>query len=58
MEYGFYFLSIYPIVGALIILPIWIREKIKRRNEITTDKPVHHDLNEIEIHGPVAIGHL
>ena len=58
MEYGFYFLSIYPIVGSLIILPIWIREKIKRRNEITTDKPVHHDLNEIEIHGPVAIGHL
>ena len=28
-SYGFYFLSAFPIIGALIILPVWLKAKLR-----------------------------
>ena len=56
MKYAMYFLSAFPMLGSLMIVPVWINVKVKqcRSESITTNNKHHMDIHGIEIVGPIG----
>ena len=56
MKYAMYFLSAFPMLGSLMIVPVWINVKVKqcRSESITTNSKHHMDIHGIEIVGPIV----